>query len=397
MKIPNAHSNQNKYLKSSSFILTLCLVFASLFSKSNAQQFSKPDEPIKIGVYTDLTGQTSSFGQSTRNGIQMAADEINARGGVNGRRVVLIIRDDEGQPSRVATVVQSLINEDKVHALLGELASINSLVAAPYAQESQVPMLSPSSTNPKVTQIGDYIFRTCFIDPLQGEAMAKFAVKSLKAKRAAILVDLDSIYGNWLMKPFKEKFSSLGGKIVTEQTYKQRDRDFREQLSAIRKAKPDVIYVPGYYQEAAVIAVQARQMDINQPLLGGDGWESPQLFYIGGQALNNSYITEHYAADDPSPAVQNFSALYKNRYPNSEPDAIAALAYDSMMVLADAIRRAGTTEGLKLRDAIAKTKDFPGVTGRITINSERNALKQVVILKISDGKLIFRENIQPDH
>ncbi|MGZ5483773.1 MAG: ABC transporter substrate-binding protein, partial [Pyrinomonadaceae bacterium] len=309
-------------------------VFASATCTRRGGNCADPGGTIKIGVYGDLTGQTSSFGQSTKNGSQMAADEINAAGGINGRQVQLIHEDDQGEPGKAATVVTKLINQDQVRALIGEVASSNSLAAAPHAQEAKVPMISPSSTNPKVTQVGDYIFRVCFIDPFQGEVMAKFAANSLKAKKAAILFDSNSDYSKGLVQFFKQAFTKLGGEIVTEKAYAQRDRDFTGQLTAIRDLKPDVIYVPGYYQEVGVIAKQTKQLGIAAPLLGGDGWDSPQIWDLGGESLNGSYISNHYSVDDPTPAIQDFVNRFKAKYNGTAPDAIAALGYDAMMVLA---------------------------------------------------------------
>jgi branched-chain amino acid transport system substrate-binding protein len=351
--------------------------------------------PIKVGVYADLTGQTSSFGQSTKNGIQMAADEINKAGGINGRQIQLLIEDDQGLPAQAATVVTKLINQDKVQAVLGEVASSNSLAAAPKAQEAKIPMITPSSTNPKVTQVGDYIFRVCFIDPFQGEVMAKFAFNTLKAKTAAVLTDVNSDYSRGLDQFFTDNFTKMGGKIVEKQSYTQTDQDFSGQLTAIRSANPDVIYVPGYYGQVGVIAKQAKQLGVKAPLLGGDGWDAPQLFQLGGDALNGSYFSNHYSFEDPRPEVKTFVDAYRARY-NAVPDAIAALAYDAMKVLGDAIKRAGTTDGQKLRDAIAQTQNFPGVTGTISINAERNAVKPATVFELQNPKYVFKENIYPE-
>jgi branched-chain amino acid transport system substrate-binding protein len=351
--------------------------------------------PIKVGVYADLTGQTSSFGQSTKNGIQMAADEINKAGGLNGRQVQLVIEDDQGLPAQAATVVTKLINQDKVHAVLGEVASSNSLAAAPKAQEAKIPMITPSSTNPKVTQVGDYIFRVCFIDPFQGEVMAKFAANTLKAKTAAVLTDVNSDYSRGLDQFFTDNFTKLGGKIVEKQSYTQTDQDFSGQLTAIRSANPDVIYLPGYYGQVGVIAKQSRQLGIKAPLLGGDGWDAPQLFQLGGDALNGDFFSNHYSYEDPRPEVKAFVDAYRARF-NAIPDAIAALAYDAMKVLADSIKRANSTEGQKLRDAIAQTKNFAGVTGTISINQERNAVKPATVFELQSGKYVFKENIYPE-
>ncbi|HKR01459.1 MAG TPA: ABC transporter substrate-binding protein [Pyrinomonadaceae bacterium] len=379
--------------------IALGLIFATVLYTGCARRGTNCADPggtIKIGVYGDLSGQTSSFGQSTKNGAQMAADEINAAGGINGRQVQLIHEDDQGEPGKAATVVAKLINQDQVRALIGEVASSNSIAAAPNAQEAKVPMISPSSTNPKVTQIGDYIFRVCFIDPFQGEVMAKFAANTLKAKRAAILFDSNSDYSKGLIQFFKQAFTKLGGEIVAEQAYAQRDRDFTGQLTQIRSANPDVIYVPGYYQEVGVIAKQTKQLGIKAPLLGGDGWDSPQLWELGGEALNGNYISNHYSVDDPSPVIQDFVKRYKAKYNGVAPDALAALAYDAMMVLADSIKRANGTECVALRDAIAQTNGFKGITGVISLNSERNAVKPAVVLELRDKRFVYKETIQPD-
>ena len=350
---------------------------------------------IIVGYYGDLTGRTASFGTSTKNGVEMAIDEINKAGGIMGRQVRVIVEDDQGEPNKAATVVSKLVNQDRVHAVLGEVASSNSLAAAPKAQEARIPMISPSSTNPNVTQVGDYIFRVCFIDPFQGDVMARFAANNLKAKRAAILYDFNADYSRGLREFFTRSFKGLGGEIVAEQSYTQGDRDFSGQLTQIRAANPDVIYVPGYYGEVGVIANQSKQLGIKAPLLGGDGWDSPQLWELGGASLNGNYISNHYSVDDPSPAIQKFVADYKGRY-KILPDALAALGYDSMKVLADAIQRAGGTEGPKLRDAIAQTKNFAGVTGSISIDKDRNAVKPAVVLKLQDQKFVYNTTIYPE-
>ncbi|MEO6391112.1 MAG: ABC transporter substrate-binding protein [Pyrinomonadaceae bacterium] len=382
--------------------LVLGLISALMLSTScikkggdNSANYTTGD--IKVGVYADLSGKTSSFGKSTKDGITMATEEINAAGGIDGRKLVLVVEDDQGVPANAKTVVSKLITSDNVQAVLGEVASTNTLSAAPVAQEKHIPMITPSSTNPKVTQVGDYIFRVCFIDPFQGSVMAKFAANTLKAKKAAILGDVNSDYSKGLTQFFKEEFTKLGGTIVAESTYTQDDNDFKGQLTQIRSASPDVIYIPGYYSQVGIIAKQARELGMNQPLMGGDGWDSPDLFKLGGDALANSYISNHYSVDDPSPAIQKFVAAYKKRFNGEAPDAIAALAYDSAYVLAEAIRKAKTTEPAKLRDAIAATANYSGVTGNITINNERNAIKPAVVLKLDPAtkKQVYQETIKP--
>ena len=326
----------------------------------------------------------------------MAADEINQAGGINGRQIDIVIEDDKGSPEEAAQVTGKLIDRYKVVALIGAGASGNSLASAPKAQSARVPLIAPSSTNPAVTQVGDYIFRACFIDAFQGEVMAKFAVNTLKAKRAAIMLDFNSPYSRGLTDFFEFSFSKLGGEIVAKQSYSQGDPDYRGQLSAIKAANPDVIYIPGYYGDVAIIAKQARQVGLTVPLLGADGWDAPELWELGGDALNGSYISNHYSADDPSETIQKFVHNYRQRYGNLTPDAHAALAYDALRFLAEAIARAGTTEGPKLRDALAETKNFAGVTGIISMDRDRNAVKPAVILKLEDTRYVYQETIQPE-
>jgi branched-chain amino acid transport system substrate-binding protein len=376
-------------------LVLLALAFSC--SHQNVEPRTNPPDrsTIKIGFFGDLSGPTFNFGQSAMNGVLMAADQINLGGGINGRRVDVVITDDKGSPEEAARLTAKLIDQDKVVAIIAGGTSGNSRAAAPRAQSSHVPLIAPSATDPAVTQVGDYIFRACFVDEFQGEVMASFAFNTLKAEKAAILFDFNSPYGRGLTNFFQDSFKRLGGKIVNEQSYTQGEADFKGQLSSIRASEPDVIYIPGYYGDVTVIAKQARQLGLTQPLLGGDGWDAPELWQLGGDALNGSYISTHYSVDDPSPAIRSFVDEYMRRYGNLTPDAHAALAYDAGRILFDAIIRAGTTEGPKLRDALAHTKDFNGVTGMISMDAQRNAVKPAVVLKLMDVKFIYQETIQP--
>jgi branched-chain amino acid transport system substrate-binding protein len=348
---------------------------------------------IIIGEFASLTGGTASFGQSSHKGTKMAIDELNASGGVLGKKIKLITEDDQSKAGEPATVVRKLISRDRIVALLGEVASSRSLEAAPIAQEARVPMISPASTNPKVTEVGDYIFRICFIDPFQGTVLAKFA-QSKGWTRAAILTDVKQDYSVGLSQFFKEFFTRHGGTIVSEQSYSSGDKDFKAQLTSIKAPNPQAILVSGYYTEAGLIARQARQLGINIPLLGGDGWDSPSLVEVAGEAMAGNFFSNHFSTEDQSPIIQDFIKKYRAKY-NEEPDAMGALGYDSAMILADAIKRAGTTESGKLRDAIAATKDYQGVTGRITLDEKRNASKPAVILTIKDGRFRYVETVAP--
>ncbi len=350
---------------------------------------------IKVGEYASLTGKEATFGISSHEGTLLAVEELNAAGGVLGKQIKLMTEDTQSKPGEPATVVNKLISRDSAVAILGEVASSRSLEAAPICQQNKIPMISPSSTNPKVTETGDYIFRVCFIDPFQGTVMANFASQTLKAKKVAIFTDAKSDYSKGLAKFFKDKFEANGGTITSELDYNGGDKDFKAQLTTIRASSPDAVFVPGYYTDVALICIQAKQLGLDVPLLGGDGWESEKLTEIGKEAVEGNYFSTHYHPDVGSDMSKKFLASYQKRFNGKVPDALAANGYDSMMLLADAIKRAGGTDAAKLRDAIASTKDLTLVTGSITINAKRDADKSAVILQIKDGGYKFLQSIQP--
>jgi branched-chain amino acid transport system substrate-binding protein len=368
------------------------LRFATLLAVSPALHAA---EPIKIGEIASLTGKEAAFGQSSHKGTVLAVEQLNAVGGVLGRPFELLSEDNQSKSGESATVARKLLSREKVVALLGEVASSRSLEMAPIAQRAKIPMISPSSTNPKVTEVGDYIFRVCFIDPFQGTVMAKFAKETLKARRVAVLTSVSSAYSVGLAKYFKERFLADGGEIALEQKFAEGDKDFKAQLTAVRAAGVDAIFVPGYYTEAALISRQARELGLALPLFGGDGWEAPQLIEIGGKAVEGTYYSTHYSPEDTAPAVQAFVAAFRARWNGETPDAMAALGYDSACVLADAIKRAGGTEGPALRDALAATKGFAGVTGTTNMDPARNASKSAVIVTIKDGQFKFVQSVAP--
>src|SRR5436190_16833139 len=363
-------------------ILIASIVIASLLSACQTQRGG--GDKVRIGVFMSLTGTTANFGISSVNGIKMATDEVNSAGGINGKQVELLVQDDRSDASEAATIVTKFVTQDQVHGILGEVASSRSIAAAPIAQNAHVPMLTPSSTNPEVTKKGDYIFRSCFIDPVQGAAIAQFAAKSLNAKAAAIMVDRKNDYSTGLEKVINETFTKLGGKIVAVQSYQEGDQDFNAQLTSLKGLNPEVLFVPGYYNDVGLIAKQARDKGITVPLIGGDGWDSTQLYQIGGKALNGSYFTNHYSPYDSAPNVQKFVNDYKARF-GALPDALAATAYDAAKIMFDAIKRANSLEGTAIRDALAATKEFPGVTGTVTFNKDRDAVKPIVMIEIKDG------------
>ena len=364
-------------------ILIASIVIASLLS---ACQQQGGNDKVRIGVFMSTTGTTANFGISSVNGIKMAADEINAAGGINGKQVELLVQDDRSDAAEAATIVTKFVTQDQVHAVIGEVASSRSIAAAPIAQNAKIPMLTPSSTNPEVTKKGDFIFRSCFIDPYQGAAIAQFAAKTLGAKSAAIMVDRKNDYSTGLETVITNTFTKFGGKMVATQSYQEGDQDFNAQLTSLKGANPEVIFVPGYYNDVGLIAKQARDKGITVPLIGGDGWDSTQLYAIGGKALNGSYFTNHYSPYDTDPKVQKFVNDYKARYGNV-PDALAATAYDAARIMFDAIKRSKSLNGPDIRDALAATKDYPGVTGTVTFNQNRDAVKPIVMIEIKDGGL----------
>lgn len=364
--------------------------------KSGNNSGSTSSNEILIGHYGSMTGSEATFGQSTDNGIKLAVEEMNAAGGINGKQIKLITYDDKGDTKEVGAAVTRLVANDHVVAVLGEVASNLSLAGAPVCQEHGVPMVSPSSTNPQVTKIGDKIFRVCFIDPFQGYVCAKFAreQEGLKAEKIAILYDQTQAYSKGLAEEFEKAFESLGGTICENQAYSRGDQDFTAQLTAIRSSNADMVFVPGYYTDVGNIALQARKLGIEVPLFGGDGWDSSQLYEIGGDAVNGCYYSNHYSHEDPNPRVQDFIAKYKEQH-GAIPDGLAALGYDAAMLLFDAMQRASSLGGDDLAAAIAQTKDFDGVTGNISIDEQHNAVKPAVILEMKDGRPTFLTTIEP--
>ncbi|MGZ8779512.1 MAG: ABC transporter substrate-binding protein [Thermoanaerobaculia bacterium] len=345
-------------------------------------------------MYGALTGDQAAFGTSTVNGVRLAADEINAAGGVLGRQVRLLVEDDQGRADEAASAVTKLITAHNVVALIGENSSNQSLAAAPIAQANGVPMISPSSTNPAVTEKGEFIFRVCFTDPYQGKALAAFVRNELKLDTAAILVDKKNDYSVGLAGVFRKELEGAGGKIVAEQSYSGGDTEFRPQLTTIRAASPQALFIPGFYTEVGQIAIQVRDLGMNMPLVGGDGWDSPAVIQIGGKAVEGSYFSDHYFVGDTRPVVQKFVDEYRRRH-GKNPEATAALGYDALHIWADAAKRAGSIDRKAVRDQIAQTKDYEGVAGTITMGPDRNPIKPVAMIKIENGQMNFAGWVQP--
>lgn len=376
----------------------LTCVLAWVFAWSVAATESRGQGTLKIGHYGSLTGSEATFGKSTDNGIRLAVMEVNAKGGVSvgGKKfkIELISDDTEGKPEKAGTVVTKLITRDRVVAVLGEVASSVSLQGAPVCQEYGIPMITPSSTNPDVTKIGDMISRVCFIDPFQGYACAAFARNDLKAEKVAVLFDQASAYSVGLKDEFIKAFKEAGGRVVSEQTYTKGANDFNAQLTRIRETSPDVIFIPGYYSDVANIALQARKLGMKMPLLGGDGWDSEELAKNAGAAIDGCFYSNHYAPDQPTEEIQAFVSKYKKEF-GGIPDGLAALGYDAANLLFDAMSRAKSTGGTDLAKAINSTKDFKGVTGTITLNAQRDAVKPVVIVERKNNAWGYRAAIEP--
>src|SRR5688500_6365598 len=387
----------SRFTRCALVVLAALGVAASACERQPTGEATDAGGDIVIGMYGSLTGDGASFGQSSREGTELAVEHVSVAGGVlGGRKFRVSGEDDQSRPEEASTAVTKLITQDKVIAVLGEVASRRSLAAAPISQRYKIPMITPASTNERVTEVGDYIFRVCFIDPFQGEVLAKFAYNDLKARKVAILRDQAQDYSVGLTDSVAQHFTRLGGQVLPPVSYSSGDADFKAALTRIRSERPDVLFATGYYSEAAIITRQARELGMKMPILGGDGWVGDAL-QNGRDALNNTYISNHYSGDNPDPIVQNFVSTYKKRF-NRDPDAIAALGYDAIKVLADSLTRAQSTEGPKLRDAIASA-DVPGVTGKLKMNAKRNVDKPAVVQEVTyaGGKVtfIYKTTINP--
>lgn len=391
---------RKKWIKVVSIVMTVLFV-GTLAGCGGAGTSTGGSDGIKIGVVYELTGGTATFGNAAANGAKLAAKEINAKGGVLGKQIQLVVADNKSEPSESSNAMTKVITQDKVIAVTGFTTSSNAMAAASVAEANKIPFVTAAATNPKVTvdektgKVNENTFRVCFIDPFQGTVGANFVLNDLKLKNAAIMVDNSSDYSKGLASFFKDNFTKNGGAIIGEEAYLQKDQDFKTLLVKIKSLNPQVIYVPGYYEEVAKIVKQARELGITVPFVGGDGWDSPKLVEIGTPAaLNNTFFTNHYSVEDTSPASKAFVEAYKQEY-GQIPDAMAVLGYDAMYVMVDAIKRANSAEPAKIREALAATKDFPAVTGKTSINESHDAVKAAVILEMKDGKQVYRSTVKP--
>ncbi|MGA2582746.1 MAG: ABC transporter substrate-binding protein [Tepidisphaeraceae bacterium] len=377
------------------WIVLLALLGALTWTISGCKQ--QPSQSsyseILIGEYGSMTGSEAVFGQSTDKGIRLALKEINTDGGELGKQVKLISEDDQSDQDTAVTVVKKLIDSDNVLAVLGEVASTRSMAGGAVCEQSHVPMITPSSTNPDVTKDRKYVFRVCFTDDFQGSVGADFAIRK-GWKKIAVLTCADSDYSKKLSEFFKQRFEQ-NGQIVAEESYNSADKDFTAQLTRIQAANPDAVYLPGYYSSIELILPQARNnLNLKVPFFGGDGWDGDWIKTTGA-VCDGCFYTNHYSPDDPSPAVQTFVKSFQSEYGGETPDAMAITGYDAARVLCDAIGRAGKIDRDAVRDAIAQTKDFPGAGGSITIDANHNAKKPIVILEIEGGKTHLADTIQP--
>ncbi|MCE5287530.1 MAG: ABC transporter substrate-binding protein [Pelosinus sp.] len=376
------------------------LIFVVMMAGTLAGCGGASSNEVRIGLLDEMTGNNATFGTSAANGAKLAIKEANAKGGVLGKQIQAVVADNKSEPSESANAMTKLATQDKVAAVTGVFSSSNAIAASSVAEASKMPFLAVGATNPKVTvddsgKVKNYTFRVCFIDPFQGTVGANFVLNTLKLKNAVILVDNSSDYSKGLASFFKEALINGGGSVLGEEAYLQKDQDFKTILTKVKAANPEVIYVPGYYEEVSKIVKQARELGITVPIIGGDGWDSPKLVEVAGAAaLNNTYFTNHYSVEDTNPVSQAFVEAYKKEY-GQVPDALAVLGYDAANVLIEAIKKAGSVEADKIREALAATKDFPAITGSTTLNATHDAVKSAVIIEMKDGKQAFKATIKP--
>ncbi len=352
------------------------------------------ENEILVGSYSSNTGATATFGVYQLRGTEMAIEEINAKGGINGKKIKHINYDNKSDSDETLAVVNRLVSQDKVIAILGEATSGRSKIGAQVAQQNKIPMLTSSATNPDVTKVGNYIFRACFIDPFQGMVMAKFMTENLKLKRAAIMRDIKNDYSVGLSDIFAEKLKGMGGEIVTDISYQEGDIDFKSQLTSIKAKNVDAIFIPGYYNEVALVAKQAKELGMKQPLLGGDGWSSPKLHEIAKDAINGSYFSNHYTTESSDPKTVEFVKAFKAKH-NEVPDVMAALAYDAAYMMAQAMTNANPLTSENIRIELAKIKDFHGVTGKMSMDANRDAVKSAVVVQVQGEDYKYVTSVNP--
>ena len=389
-------------MKSMTKVLTMMcagLLVASVFAGCGGSG-KKAEDTIKVGADIELTGGSASYGKSAQNAIKLAFEQVNAKGGVLGKKLELVVADNKSEAAEATNAMQKLVAQDKVVAVIGPNLSSAVIASTAVNSGAKVLVISPMGTNPNVTvgkdgKTKDFMFRACFIDPFQGTVMASFAKNTLGAKKVAVLIDNSSDYSKGLAQFFEEAFIKSGGTIVAKESYLQKDTDFKATLTKIKATEPDMIYVPGYYQEVGMIVKQGREMGLTVPMAGGDGWDSSKLPEIAGKtSLNSTYFSSLYSAEDTSQLNKDFVAAYKKAY-NEKPDVFAALAYDSAMLVVNAIKTANSTDTVKIKDAMAKTSGFNGVAGSVTFDPQHNPVKSAFIMEYKNGEQTFNTKINP--
>ncbi|ETT88613.1 ABC transporter substrate-binding protein [Viridibacillus sp. FSL R5-0477] len=361
----------------------------------------KDSDVIKIGMNLELSGGVASYGSGVAAGAELAIDEINKAGGIDGKQIKTVKIDNKSDAAEATSAAIKLATQEKVVAQIGSATSGNTVAAVQIAEKNKMPIIGPSATSTTVTvnedgSVNDYAFRTCFIDPFQGQIAANYATKDLKLKNVAIYADSSSDYAKGLAKSFKETVEANGGKVVAEEAYIAKDTDFKSILTRLKSKKPEFIYIPGYYEEVGLIVKQAREAGIDVPLMGGDGWDSPKMVELAGKdALNNTFFTNHYSSEDPDEKIQKFVSAFKDANKDKAPDAFNALGYDTVYWLKDAIERAGSTDGEAVQKELAATKDLPLVTGTFSVDENHHPVKTATVLEFKDGKQVFNSKVNP--
>jgi branched-chain amino acid transport system substrate-binding protein len=373
--------------------LVLALLFPALVAIVPAQA-----KEIRIGLITPLSGDVKTFGESVRNSFLIAVEEANARGGVVGMKITYVVQDDKNDPTEAANVANLLVNQQRVKAIVGSVTSKTTIPVSDIIQSARIPTISPTATNPKVTVADgkrkDYMFRACFIDPFQGTVMAKFSRETLKGKSAAVLYDASNDYSKGIAEIFRDTFRKQGGKVAAFESYGKDDVDFSALLTKVKASGADVLFLPDYYNKVGLIAKQVREKGLNVRLVGPDGWDSPDLVKIAGSAIEGGYFSNHYSPDDRRPEVVAWVKKYKERH-GQVPDALGTLAYDATNLLLEAIRKAGSDDPKKIRDALASIKDFKAVSGKSTMGRDGDMIKSAAILKIEGGRQKFVKMVNP--
>ena len=389
-----------KFMKKMSSVLAAAVLLAAMTAGCGGGGGEKKAADNKggealIGANYELTGNVASYGQAALAGGKMAVDEINKAGGINGKKLRIVEADNKSEPSESGNAATKLISQNKLIGIVGPATSGCTMAAEPIVTASKLPVVAPTATAESITvgKTRQFVFRACFIDPFQGKVMAAFADKNLKVKKVAIYRDNSSDYSKGLAEAFKKNFEAAGGKIVAEEAYLAKDMDFKAGLTKLKAQTPDAIYVPGYYEEVGKIVKQAREIGLEVPMMGGDGWDSPKLIEIAGaKALNKTYYSSAYSADDTDPSTQKFIKAFKEKY-KKDPDFFSMMGYNTVVILADAYKRANSEDGTKIAEAMAKTKDLPVAGGKLSYDDKHNPIVPALIIEVKDGKPTFVDKI----